>query len=62
MVLKSHYGTPLVSNAGFTLMSTPIPSSILMVVVAQPSSKSHVIALRMSITGGLSKTQKRKAL
>lgn len=62
MVLRSPCGTPLANNAGSTPTHTPTPSSTLMGVAAQHSSRSLAMALRMSITGGLSKTLKCKSL
>ena len=61
MVLRSPCGTPLANSAGSTLIHTPTPSSILMGVAAQRSSRSPAMASRMSITGGLSKTLKCKS-
>ena len=58
MVLRSPCGTPLPSSAGSTLTHTPTPSSTLMGVAARHNSRSHAMASRMSITGGLSKTPK----
>ena len=52
MVLRSHCVTPLESNAGCTLTRTPTLSNTLMGVAALHSSRSHAMALRMSITGG----------
>lgn len=62
MVLRSPCGTPLANNAGSTLIHTPTPSSTLMGVAAQRSSKSLAMASRMSTTGGLSKTLNCKSL
>lgn len=62
MVLRSPCGTPLASSAGSTLTLTPTLSSTPMGVAAQRSSRSLATALRMSITGGLSKTLKCKSL
>lgn len=62
MVLRSPCGTPLANNAGSTLIHTPTPSSTLMGVAAQHSSKSLAMASRMSTTGGLSKTLNCKSL
>ena len=61
MVLRSPCGTPLANSAGSTLIHTPTPSSTLMGVAAQRSNRSLVMASRMSITGGLSKTLKCKS-
>lgn len=60
MVLRSHYGTLLASNAGSILTRTPTQSSTLMGVAALRNSRLHAMALRMSITGGLSRTLKGK--
>ena len=61
MVLRSPCVTPLANSAGSTLTHTPTPSSTLMGVAAQHSSRSLAMASRMSITGGLLKTLKRKS-
>ena len=55
MVLRLHYGTPLASNAGSTLMRPPTLSNTLMGVAALRSNRSRAMALKMLIIGGLSK-------